>query len=70
MAAATLRTAALPGVGGVLRARDEDFVVEELPAYGPSGEGFVRLSMTVPDKRLEEAARRIESSLRSGIITA
>jgi LL-diaminopimelate aminotransferase len=40
------------------------------PAYGPSGEGFFRISMTVPDDRLEEAVRRIESSLRSGIITA
>ena len=40
------------------------------PAYGPSGEGFFRISVTVPDERLEEAVRRIESSLRSGIITA
>ena len=40
------------------------------PAYGPSGEGFFRISLTVPDDRLEEAVRRIESSLRSGIITA
>lgn len=40
------------------------------PAYGPSGEGFFRISVTVPDDRLEEAVRRIESSLRSGIITA
>jgi LL-diaminopimelate aminotransferase len=40
------------------------------PAYGPSGEGFFRISLTVPDDRLDEAVRRIESSLRSGIITA
>ena len=39
------------------------------PAYGPSGEGFFRISVTVPDDRLHEAVRRIESSLRSGIIT-
>jgi LL-diaminopimelate aminotransferase len=45
-------------------------VVSPGPSFGPSGEGFVRLSMTVPDERLAEAARRIESSLRSGIITA
>lgn len=32
-------TAALPGVGGVLRTSPEDFVVEELPAYEPCGEG-------------------------------
>src|SRR5688500_15494890 len=29
----------LPGVGGVLRTEVEDFVVEERPAYLPSGEG-------------------------------
>jgi LL-diaminopimelate aminotransferase len=44
-------------------------VVSPGPSYGPSGEGFVRLSLTVPDERLEEAVGRIESSLRSGIIT-
>ena len=43
-------------------------VVSPGPSFGPSGEGFVRLSLTVPDDRLEEAAGRIESSLRSGII--
>jgi LL-diaminopimelate aminotransferase len=45
-------------------------VVSPGPSFGPSGEGFVRLSLTVPDERLEEAARRIETSLRSGIIPA
>jgi tRNA pseudouridine13 synthase len=29
----------LPGIGGTLRNRHEDFVVEEIPAYPPSGEG-------------------------------
>lgn len=28
-------------------------------AYGPSGEGFVRLSLTVPDERVQEAVRRL-----------
>ena len=32
-------TADLPGTGGVLRAELEDFRVEELPAYPPTGEG-------------------------------
>ncbi|MFA5843557.1 MAG: LL-diaminopimelate aminotransferase [Coriobacteriia bacterium] len=32
-------------------------------AYGPSGEGYVRISLTTPDDRLEEAIARIESSL-------
>jgi tRNA pseudouridine13 synthase len=34
-----MMTAALAGVGGQLKAVPEDFVVEELPAYEPSGEG-------------------------------
>ena len=32
-------TAGLPGCGGVLKARPEDFIVEELPAYEPCGRG-------------------------------
>jgi tRNA pseudouridine13 synthase len=28
-----------PGLGGVIKQRDSDFVVEEIPAYEPSGEG-------------------------------
>jgi LL-diaminopimelate aminotransferase len=38
-------------------------VVSPGPAYGPSGEGFVRLSLTVGDERLAEAVHRIEVSL-------
>jgi LL-diaminopimelate aminotransferase len=38
-------------------------VVSPGPSFGAAGEGFVRISLTVPDDRLEEAARRIESSL-------
>jgi LL-diaminopimelate aminotransferase len=45
-------------------------VVSPGPGYGPSGEGFVRLSLTVPDERLEEAVRRVERSLRASIIQA
>ena len=29
--------------------------------YGPSGEGYVRLSLTIPDDRLEEGVRRLEA---------
>lgn len=32
-------TADLPGIGGVLKTQPSDFVVEEIPAYPPSGEG-------------------------------
>ncbi len=34
-------------------------------AYGRSGEGFVRMSLTVPDARLMEAAERISRLVRS-----
>jgi LL-diaminopimelate aminotransferase len=40
-----------------------DVVVSPGNAYGPSGEGYVRLSLTVPDDRLQEAVRRIEASV-------
>ena len=39
-------------------------VVSPGASYGPSGEGFVRISLTIADERLEEAANRIASSLR------
>jgi LL-diaminopimelate aminotransferase len=45
-------------------------VVSPGPSYGPSGEGYFRISLTVPDRQLEEAVGRIESSLRAGIIEA
>ncbi|MCX7981481.1 MAG: LL-diaminopimelate aminotransferase [Syntrophales bacterium] len=35
-------------------------VVAAGPAYGQYGEGFIRISLTVPDDRLEEAMERIE----------
>ncbi|HMB18578.1 MAG TPA: LL-diaminopimelate aminotransferase [Gaiellaceae bacterium] len=49
---------------------EANVVVSPGPSYGPSGEGFVRLSLTVSDERLEEAVRRIETSLRTSIIQA
>jgi LL-diaminopimelate aminotransferase len=41
-----------------------DVIVSPGAAYGPSGEGYVRLSLTVPDDRLEEAVRRIEERVK------
>jgi LL-diaminopimelate aminotransferase len=41
-----------------------DVIVTPGAAYGPSGEGYVRLSLTVSDERLEEAVRRIEERVR------
>lgn len=57
-------TAALPGIGGVLRASPEDFVVDEEPAYLPAGSGdhvFVRIEkrgLTTP-QAVERIARAI-----------
>ncbi len=57
-------TAGLPGTGGRLRASPEDFEVEELPAYLPSGQGehlflwVEKLGLDTP-----EAARRLASAL-------
>jgi LL-diaminopimelate aminotransferase len=47
---------------------EANVVVSPGPGYGASGEGFVRLSLTVSDDELEEAVRRIESSLQKVII--
>jgi LL-diaminopimelate aminotransferase len=41
-----------------------DVVISPGGAYGPSGEGYVRLSLTVPDERLAEAVSRIEERVR------
>ena len=41
-----------------------DVVVSPGSAYGPNGEGYVRLSLTVADERLREAVARIEQHLR------
>jgi len=36
-------------------------VVTPGTGYGPSGEGYVRLSLTLPDERLEEGVRRLQA---------
>ena len=38
-------------------------VVSPGASYGPNGEGFFRISLTVPDERLTEAMQRMRSSL-------
>jgi LL-diaminopimelate aminotransferase len=42
---------------------EANVIVAAGTAYGPSGEGYVRISLTTPDDRLEEAVRRIEATL-------
>jgi LL-diaminopimelate aminotransferase len=41
-----------------------DVIVSPGAAYGPSGEGYVRFSLTVPDARLEEAVLRIRERVK------
>jgi LL-diaminopimelate aminotransferase len=41
-----------------------DVTVSPGAAYGPSGEGYVRFSLTVPDARLEEAVGRIRERVK------
>ncbi len=41
-----------------------DVVISPGAAYGPSGEGYVRFSLTVPDERLREAVDRIAERVR------
>ncbi len=57
-------TADLPGTGGLLKAVPEDFVVEEIPAYHPSGEGE-HLFLTVEKVGIttQEMVRRIGRAL-------
>jgi len=42
---------------------ESSVVVSPGGAYGPNGEGFFRISLTVPDERLTEAMERLRSSL-------
>ncbi len=41
-------------------------VVSPGSSYGPNGEGFFRISLTVPDERLSEAVERMRTSLSAG----
>ena len=42
---------------------EANVIVASGSAYGPSGEGYIRISLTTPDDRLEQAIKRIEDSL-------
>ena len=46
--------------------READVVVTPGTAYGASGEGFVRIALTVPEDRLAEAIQRIGAVLAAG----
>ena len=60
-------TAHLPGVGGVLKREIGDFVVEEIPAYEPSGEGehlflWIEKRDVAGEELLRHVARRLAIS--------
>lgn len=42
---------------------DAHVVVTPGSGYGPDGEGFIRISLTTPDDRIEEAIRRMKAAL-------
>ncbi|MCI0689142.1 MAG: aminotransferase class I/II-fold pyridoxal phosphate-dependent enzyme, partial [Sporichthyaceae bacterium] len=42
---------------------DAGVVVAPGSGYGPSGEGYIRLSLTIPDARLEEGLERVRKAL-------
>ncbi len=42
---------------------EANVIVAAGTAYGPYGEGFIRISLTTPDDRLEEAIERIKNAL-------
>src|SRR5580692_3991197 len=57
-------TADLPGTGGTLKQEPEDFVVEEIPAYEPCGEGeHLFLWMEKQDVSGEELLRHVARRL-------
>src|SRR5499426_4268141 len=62
-----LITADLPGIGGRIKSVPEDFEVEEIPAYEPSGAGeFLYLWIEKRDMGAEYFARQIAKRLDIG----
>jgi tRNA pseudouridine13 synthase len=64
LAAPPLLTADLPGIGGRIKHVPEDFEVEEIPAYPPSGEGgFLFLWIEKRDMGAEYFVRQVAKRL-------
>ncbi|MEO0966353.1 MAG: tRNA pseudouridine(13) synthase TruD [Planctomycetota bacterium] len=62
-----LLAADLPGVGGVIKQRPEDFLVEELPLYEPSGEGeHLMMCVEKRGRTTQDAIKRVASAFRVG----
>lgn len=43
--------------------QEADVIVAAGTAYGPYGEGYIRISLTTPDDRIVEAVKRIKETL-------
>jgi tRNA pseudouridine13 synthase len=58
-------TAELPGIGGRLKQRPDDFIVEEVPAYQPCGEGeHLFLWIEKIDVAADDLLRHVAQALR------
>lgn len=58
-------TTDLPGIGGVIRQRPDDFLVEEQPLYEPCGEGeHLYLFVEKSEMTTHELVRRVAKKLR------
>ncbi|HZS38169.1 MAG TPA: tRNA pseudouridine(13) synthase TruD [Polyangia bacterium] len=66
-----LTTASLPGTGGLLKSVPDDFVVEELPAYPPSGDGthtflWIEKRALTTDEAMQRVAAALGADAREG----
>ncbi len=61
-----LQTLDVPGIGGRIRARPEDFVVREIPAYPPDGREGAHLLLVLRKRSIgtEEALREVAAQCR------
>jgi tRNA pseudouridine13 synthase len=62
-----LQTEGLPGVGGRLRCRPEDFRVVEIPAYGPDGRAGAHLLVTLTKRGVTTEDALMELSRQTGV---
>ncbi len=62
-----LQTAELPGIGGRIRMRPEDFSVRELPAYAPDGRVGAHLLFTLCKRGIGTEDAILELSRQTGI---
>src|SRR5581483_8557237 len=66
-----LTTASLPGTGGLLKSVPDDFVVEGLPAYPPSGDGthtflWIEKRALTTDEAMQRVAAALGADAREG----